>query len=172
MWLLNIAEDWIDDISKLDKRTNNDLWGMCQEVVIALCESSTDDICLEGLRKITRNLHQGNHTYFEPTKHSLYRHKQRFHCNWMNQVPYTFEWFVLCSLFCYVVSLINSRVSYFYVLLTVHRGIIFENNQPDAQFFFMYVYFYSLHISGSRVPIIRRINFINTTSGIRVCHSV
>jgi hypothetical protein len=47
---------------------------------------------------------------------------------------------------------------------------IFVNNQPDAQFFFMYVYFYSLHVSGSHVPIIRRINCINTTSGI--CHSV
>ena len=47
---------------------------------------------------------------------------------------------------------------------------IFVSNQLDAQFFFMYVYFYSLHVSGSHVPIIRRINCINTTSGI--CHSV
>jgi len=46
----------------------------------------------------------------------------------------------------------------------------FVNNQLDAQFFFMYVYFYSLRVSGSRLPIIRRINCINTTSGI--CHSV
>jgi len=55
-----------------------------------------------------------------------------------------------------------------------HRGKsgiwIFVNNQLDVQFFFMYVYFYALHDSGSHVPIIRRINFINTTSG--VCHSV
>jgi len=36
--------------------------------------------------------------------------------------------------------------------------------------FFMYVYFYSLHVSGSHVPIIRRINCIKTASGI--CHSV
>jgi len=48
--------------------------------------------------------------------------------------------------------------------------IIFVNNQLDAQLFFMYVYFYSLHVSGSHVPIIRRINFINTTPG--TCHSV
>jgi hypothetical protein len=48
--------------------------------------------------------------------------------------------------------------------------IIFVNNQLDSQFFFMYVYFNSLHVSGSHVPIIRRINCINTTSGI--CHSV
>ena len=46
----------------------------------------------------------------------------------------------------------------------------FANNHLDAQFFFMYVYFYSLHVSGSHVPIIRRINCIHTTSGI--CHSV
>jgi hypothetical protein len=58
----------------------------------------------------------------------------------------------------------------FCVLLTVHLGTIFVNNQLDAQFLFMYVYFYSLHVFGSHVPIIRRINCINTTSGI--CHSV
>ena len=47
---------------------------------------------------------------------------------------------------------------------------VFVNNQLDAQFFFMFVYFYSLHVSDSYVSIIRRINCINTTSGI--CHSV
>ena len=57
----------------------------------------------------------------------------------------------------------------FYVLLTVHLGTIFVNKQLEAQFFFMYVYFFSLHVSGSHVPIIRRINYINTTYGI--CHS-
>jgi len=45
----------------------------------------------------------------------------------------------------------------FYVLLAVHLRIIFVNNQLDAQFFFMYVYFHSLHVSGSHVLIIRRI---------------
>ena len=35
--------------------------------------------------------------------------------------------------------------------------------------FFMYVYFYSLHVSGNCVPIIRRIDCINVTPGI--CHS-
>ena len=54
-----------------------------------------------------------------------------------------------------------------YVTLQI---LIFVNNQLDAQFFFMYVYFYSLHVLGSHVPIIRRISYINTTSGI--CHSV
>jgi len=43
-----------------------------------------------------------------------------------------------------------------YVLLTVNSGLILVNNQSDARFF-MYVYFYSLHVSGSHVPIIRRI---------------
>jgi len=56
-----------------------------------------------------------------------------------------------------------------YVLLTVHLVIIFVNNQLDSQFFFIYVYFYSLHDSGSHVPITRRIYCINTTSG--TCHS-
>jgi len=66
-------------------------------------------------------------------------------------------------------SVSNSR-KIFYVLLTVHLGIILVNNQLDAQFSFMYVYFYSLHVSGSRVTIIRRINCISTTFGI--CHSL
>jgi len=48
----------------------------------------------------------------------------------------------------------------FYVLLTVQLGIIFVNNQHDAQFFFLYVYFYSVHVSGSHVPIIRRIDLL------------
>ena len=50
----------------------------------------------------------------------------------------------------------NSLLIFFYVLLTVHAGMILVNNQRDVQLF-MYVYFYSLHVSGSHVPIIRRI---------------
>jgi len=49
-----------------------------------------------------------------------------------------------------------SVFKYFFVLLTGHPGMILVNNQLDAQFF-MYVYFYSLHVSGSHVHIIRRI---------------
>jgi len=41
---------------------------------------------------------------------------------------------------------------------------IFVNNQLDAQLFFMYVYFYILHVSVNNVPIIRRINCTNTTA--------
>jgi len=59
---------------------------------------------------------------------------------------------------------------FFNVLLTVLLGIIFVHNQLDAPFFFVYVHFYSLHVSGSHVPVIRRNNFINMTSGI--CYSV
>jgi len=44
----------------------------------------------------------------------------------------------------------------FNVFLTVHPSMILVNNQLDAQFF-VYVYFYSLHVSGSLVPIIRGI---------------
>jgi len=59
----------------------------------------------------------------------------------------------------------------FYVLLTVqHLGIILVNNQLEAQLFFVYVYFSSLHVSSTPGLIIRRINCINTTSGI--CHSM
>jgi hypothetical protein len=57
-----------------------------------------------------------------------------------------------------------------YVLLTVHLGIILVNSQLDAQFFFAYVYFSSLNVSSTPVLVIRRINCINTTSGI--CHSM
>jgi hypothetical protein len=62
------------------------------------------------------------------------------------------------------------RFAEFYVLLTVHLGIILVNNQLDARFFFVYVYFSSLHVSSTHVLIIRRINSINTTCDI--CHSV
>jgi len=55
----------------------------------------------------------------------------------------------------------KGRMWIFYVLLTVYLDIFVVNNQLDAPFYFMYVYFYSLHISGSHVPIIRRINCIN-----------
>ena len=57
----------------------------------------------------------------------------------------------------------------FYVLLTMHLGIICVNNQLDTQFFFMYVHFYSLHVSDSYVSIITKFNCINTTTGR--CHS-
>jgi len=57
----------------------------------------------------------------------------------------------------------------FYVLLTVHLGIIPFNDQLDAQFLF-YIYFNSLHVSSIPVLIIRRFNCINTISGI--CHAM
>jgi len=49
------------------------------------------------------------------------------------------------------------------ILGSMLQNLIFVNNQLDAQFFFTHVYFYSLHVSGSHVPIIRRINCINTS---------
>jgi len=57
----------------------------------------------------------------------------------------------------------------FYVLLTVHLSIIFVN-KPTSCTNVLYVYNYSLHVSGRYMPIIRRINCINATSGI--CRSV
>ena len=50
-----------------------------------------------------------------------------------------------------------NHVPYWYSNLYKHFLLILVNNQFDAQFFFMYVYFYSLHVSGSHVPITRRI---------------
>jgi len=62
---------------------------------------------------------------------------------------------------------IKRKLSYqlveFYVLLTVQLGIILVNNQLEAQFFFVYVYSKYLHVSSTRVLIIRRINCINTS---------
>jgi len=46
--------------------------------------------------------------------------------------------------------------------------MVLFNDQLDAQFFFVYVYFNSLHVSSIQVLIIRRFNCINTISG--VCH--
>jgi len=54
----------------------------------------------------------------------------------------------------------------FYVLLTMRLVIILVTNQHNAQFFSVYVYFDTLHISRNYVLIIRIINCINTTSGI------
>jgi len=52
----------------------------------------------------------------------------------------------------------------------VHIGIILFIEQLEAQFFFVYVYFSSLHVSSIQVLIIRRFNCISTISGI--CHSM
>jgi len=57
----------------------------------------------------------------------------------------------------------------FYVLLAVYPGMTLANNQLDAQFF-TYIYFYSLHASGSHAPIIRRI--IVSMRQPALCHSV
>ena len=59
---------------------------------------------------------------------------------------------------------------FFYNYGTSHNYFIPVNNQLDAQLFFMYVYFYSLHVSGSHVPIIRRIIVSMWTPGLY--HSV
>jgi len=47
-------------------------------------------------------------------------------------------------------------VSEILCFIDIHPGMILVNNQLHAQFF-MYVYFYSLHVSDNNVPIIRRI---------------
>jgi hypothetical protein len=61
------------------------------------------------------------------------------------------------------------QTTFYYGKINKDKWVTFVNNQLDAQFSFMYIYFYSLHVSGNHVPIIRRINFINTAG---ICHSV
>jgi hypothetical protein len=56
------------------------------------------------------------------------------------------------------------------ITLQIIQMLILVNDQIDAQFFLLYVYFNSLHVSSNLMLIIRRINCINTTSGM--CHSV
>jgi len=47
--------------------------------------------------------------------------------------------------------------------------VIFVNNQLDTQFLLLtFIYSTSLHVSSNHVLIIRRVNCINTTSGM--CH--
>jgi len=48
--------------------------------------------------------------------------------------------------------------------------ILLVNDQLDAQFFVVYVYFDTLHVSSNHVLIIRRITCIITISG--TCHSM
>jgi len=62
--------------------------------------------------------------------------------------------FILVCLFCMFC------IAKFYVLLTVHLRIILFSDQLDTQFFFVFVYFSSLHVSSIQVLIIRRFNFI------------
>jgi hypothetical protein len=57
---------------------------------------------------------------------------------------------------------------WFYVLLTVHLCTVLVNDQL-AHFFNVFIYFISLHVSSNPVLIIRRINCINTSSGIFHC---
>jgi hypothetical protein len=56
----------------------------------------------------------------------------------------------------------------FYVLLTVHRGIILVNNQLDAQFFFSYMFILILYMfratswssSGESIVSIQRLVYV------------
>ena len=85
--------------------------------------------------------------------------------------------FLVFTVFCIVCTLFPYCFFYVYlfffvffnVLLTLRLITISVNNQLDAQFFFLvFLYSSSLHVSSNQVLIIRRVNCINTTSGI--CH--
>ena len=66
--------------------------------------------------------------------------------------------FVLSSLTTGTFFLLHIRLLFpeFYVLFAVFPSVILLNNKLDAQLF-IHVYFYSLHVLCSHVPIIRRI---------------
>jgi hypothetical protein len=67
-------------------------------------------------------------------------------------------------------SPVKRNISQFYVLLTVHLGIILVNDQLDAQFLFLYVSFNSVHVSSNLVLTLTRIVCISTATGM--CQSV
>ena len=76
----------------------------------------------------------------------------------MNLTALNCEELLLCLLMCDFCALLN-----------VHRSVLFVNKPTSAQIF-MCVYFYSLHVSGNYVSIIRRINCISAIPG--TCHCV
>jgi len=51
-------------------------------------------------------------------------------------------------------------------VLIKKQYLILFNDQLDAQFFFVYIYFNSVHVSNLQVLIIRRFNCINKIPGI------
>jgi len=63
---------------------------------------------------------------------------------------------------CQLMKCVSDKIVYLVIF------VIFDYNQLVAQFFFMYVYLYSLHVSDSYVSIIRGINCI-TISGMSLC---
>jgi hypothetical protein len=66
--------------------------------------------------------------------------------------------------------ILNTRHIISYVLLTVYPLYNLVNKANLVHNVFYYVYFFSLHVSGDCVPIIRRNDCIYATLGI--CHSV
>jgi len=54
------------------------------------------------------------------------------------------------------VSLAGMLMGFFYIFLKMHLRIILVGNQLDAQFLLQYVYLNPLHVSSSRVLILRR----------------
>jgi hypothetical protein len=58
----------------------------------------------------------------------------------------------------YISSHISSKYSFtkFYILLTVHLSSVLVNNQIDAQFFFLYIYSNSLHVSSTPVLFLQK----------------
>jgi len=79
--------------------------------------------------------------------------------NWLSDSHLKMKWHLSSILWRHITQLDGSvtEKTCFLCFVDLRPGMILVNKQLDAQFF-MYVYFYSLHVSGSHVPIIRRIS--------------
>ena len=89
-------------------------------------------------------------------------------CHLQHVTMYQLQYVIVCHLQ-YVIVDQFQYIIVFCVLLTVYLSIILFNDQLDTQFFFVYVYSNSLHVSNIQVLIIRRFSCIDTISCI--CHS-
>jgi hypothetical protein len=74
--------------------------------------------------------------------------------------------------YCWVLIILNFYIHKISILLTVQHLVMILGKWPTnlTHNSFLCIYFNSLHVSSNLVLIIRRINCINTTSGI--CHFV
>ena len=99
--------------------------------------------------------------YFSTLSHKRYDFRKNvIELNYV----YWFSLQILSTIFFYFTS---KWERYIYVLLTVHLGIILDNDQPDAHL--LYFTIYLLHFSTCfehYMLIIRKLNCIDTASGI------
>ena len=101
-------------------------------------------------------------------------------CRWPSGMHVWMETtrFFFVYIYFYSVHVLSSHVSIIRTIIVSIRTLLYvtlcrwpsgmQVSMETARFFFVYIYFYSVHVSGSFVSITRK-NCINTTSGL--CHS-